>query len=414
MQKPNIVKLHIDERTEFRIRREAPWIFNKFADFGKETPNNGDLVAIYNKRNCLIGMGLYDAYSPISVRMLAKNANFSCEYFADCLTQALERRADAEIATRQTTGLRLLSGESEGLPGLVLDAYDQTWVLKVYTAVWVPYLHDLIDVIRSLCFTDKFPVPGAYTHQPTRLVLRFGHDIIDHFQKAGFGESSVVIGNDQQPYADFLENGATFRAQVFHGQKTGFFLDHRNHRTLIRSLSAGKKVLDLCCYTGGFSINAALGGATGVWSLDMDRRALELVQQHYELNANNAGIANCEHVPVRANMFEWLDRARQRTTRFDLIVADPPSFASSQAQIPNAEKSYIRLFSQAAQLLSPHGQLLCCSCSSHIGAEKFADIVEKALKHRTISAIDYTGLPADHIANFPEARYLKAWLVTVK
>ncbi len=414
MIKPNIVKLHIDERTEHRLRREMPWIFSKYADFGNITPNNGDIVAVYGKRDTCIGIGFYDAFSPIRVRMIGKNVNFSREYFAQALEAALERRADAEIASRDTSGLRLLSGESEGLPGLVIDAYASTWVLKVYTSVWIPYLANFIDVLKELCFGSSFPVPGAYALLPTRLILRFGRECRERFEKAGFREASLVVGNDNTPYADFLEHGATFRAQVFQGQKTGFFLDQRNNRQLIRSLAKDKKVLDICCYSGGFSINAAIGGASSVWSLDGDKHALELVQQHYELNASNPGVTKSEHVPVKANMFEWIEKAKTRKTKFDLIIADPPSFASSQAQLPTAEKAYVRLFSEAASLLSPQGQILCCSCSSHVGGEKFAGLVEKALKHRTLSAIDYTGLPADHVASFAEARYLKAWLITVK
>lgn len=413
MIKPDVVKLHVDERTEYRIRREMPWIFAKHATFRRVTPKNGDLVAVYGKRDTCIGIGLYDGFSPICVRMLGKNVAFSCDYFVEALTAALTRRAAAQIATRQTTGLRLLSGESEGLPGLVIDAYASTWVLKVYSAIWLPYLADFLDALKGLCFQTASPVQGAYTIPPERLVLRFGREARPHFEKAGYREASLAVGSDQTPYADFLEHGAAFRAQVFHGQKTGFFLDQRNNRQLVRSLSAEKRVLDICCYSGGFSINAAIGGAKGVWSLDGDKHALDLVGQHYKLNADQPGVAASEHVPVRANMFEWIDRAKPRQ-KFDLIIADPPSFASSQAQIPAAEKAYVRLFSEAASLLAPRGQILCCSCSSHIGAEKFASLVEKALKHRTLNAIDYTGLPADHVANFAEARYLKAWLVTVK
>ena len=200
---------------------------------------------------------------------------------------------------------------------------------------------------------------------------------------------------------------------MFKGQKTGFFLDQRNNRQLIRQIAAGKKVLDICCYSGGFSINAAIGGASQVWSLDGDRNALDLVRKHYEINADNPNLANAEHILERCDMFEWLAQPK-RHSAFDLVIADPPSFASSQAQIPTAEKSYMRLFAMAADCLRPGGQILCCSCSSHIGADKFAQIVDRTLRHRTRTAVDYTGLPPDHIAAFAEARYLKAWLITVK
>ncbi len=414
MKKPNVVRLHIDERMEYRLRREMPWIFRKYADFGKKVPVNGDLVAVYGKRNTCIGIGLYDAYSPICVRMLGKDVDFSREYFVLALTSAAQRRVSSGIISNQTTGIRLLSGESEGLPGIVIDVYGSTWVLKVYSAIWLPYLQTFTEVLEMLYFRGSSEIHGAWGEVPSRLILRFGREVLEHFEQAGFCEGQVVFGEDTTPYASFWEHGAQFRAQVFKGQKTGFFLDQRDNRQLVRSLASGKRVLDICCYSGGFSINAAIGGASEVWSLDGDRHALDLVEQHYTLNANHAGVAASRHVPVRSNMFEWIERTREKKTRFDLIVADPPSFASSQAQLATAEKAYIRLFSEAASLLEPHGQILCCSCSSHVGRDKFAQIVERALKHRTLTAIDYSGLPADHVANFAEARYLKAWLVTVK
>ena len=132
------------------------------------------------------------------------------------------------------------------------------------------------------------------------------------------------------------------------------------------------------------------------------------------MNAENANVAVAEHVLQRDDMFKWLEKAKSKRQQFDLVIADPPSFASSQAQIPTAEKAYMRLFAAAADCVKSRGQILCCSCSSHIGSEKFAELVRRTLMHRTVESVDYTGLPADHVAKFAEARYLKAWLVTVK
>ncbi len=415
MRKPNIVKIHVDERCEYRLRREMPWIFDKHADFSKSQPAPGDIVAVYGKRNQCIKVGLCDPFSSIPVRILGDPCEFSTEYIASHIRDAINRRAGMNIVSRDTNGIRILSGESEGLPGLVIDAYAGTWVFKVYSSCWLPYLNDVIQIISEYGTLElDETLKAAYGIRPYRIVLRFGRDCLKYFEKIGFKEGSLVFGDDETPYAEFLEHGAKFHAQVFQGQKTGFFLDQRLNRQLIRSLSADKKVLDICCYSGGFSINAAIGGASSVWSLDGDRHALDLVEKHYELNAALPGVSSSEHVLQKSNMFDWLERAASRKQQFDLIIADPPSFASSQAQIPTAEKAYMRLFAAAAKLLRPHGQILCCSCSSHIGGEKFATLVKKTLLHRTLDAIDYTGLPADHIAKFAEARYLKAWLITVK
>ena len=411
MHKQNVSKLHIDERCEYRLRRGLPWLFDKYCDFGRSpVPAVGDLVAVYGRRNQCVGVGLYDPYSPVRVRMLGAPCEFGREMIAARIACALARRAEAHIVDADTNALRLLSGESEGLPGLVIDGYADTWVLKVYASCWLPYLSDVIEILSSYRAEDLMP----FGVSPTRMVLRFGRECRPVYEKAGYVEASLAFGEDDTPYSEFLEHGAVFRAQVFRGQKTGFFLDQRLNRQLIRRLSEGRKVLDICCYSGGFSINAAIGGADSVWSLDGDRHALELVDMHYGLNAHHAGVSKSEHVLQRGNMFDWLARAKSRAQKFDLIIADPPCFASSQAQIATAEKAYMRLFSSAADCLKPHGQILCCSCSSHIGGEKFADLVRRTLWHRAIDSVDYTGLPADHVATFAEARYLKAWLVTVR
>lgn len=409
------VKIHVDERCEYRLRRGMPWIFSKHADFGQARPEAGEIVAVYGKRNQCVKVGLYDPHSPIPVRILGAPTQFDAGYMAARFAEALKVRAEAQICDAHTNGIRLLSGESEGLPGLVIDAFAGTWVLKVYSACWLPHLSTMLDVLKSHCESQPNDVAlAAYAIHPSRVILRFGRECRPHFERAGYHEGSLVYGTDETPYAEFLEFGAKFHAQVFKGQKTGFFLDQRLNRQLVRSLSEGKKVLDICCYSGGFSLNAAMGGAHSVWSLDGDRHALDLVDRHYALNAENANVAAAEHVLQRDDMFKWLEKAKSKRQQFDLVIADPPSFASSQAQIPTAEKAYMRLFAAAADCVKSRGQILCCSCSSHIGSEKFAELVRRTLMHRTVESVDYTGLPADHVAKFAEARYLKAWLVTVK
>jgi len=416
MHKPQVAKLHVDERLEHRIRRQFPWVFDKDADFGASGPQLGDLVAIYGKRDQCIALGIYDPYSPIRVRILGKPCTFSEAYFARRLDEALARREASGIVSDQTNALRLVNGESEGLPGIVLDAYAGTWVMKIYSAAWLPYLKAMLSVIEEGYFGPHASAsrPDAYGVLPHRLILRFGREALPVYEAAGYAEGALLLGEDDTPYADFVENGARFRAQVFRGQKTGFFLDQRDNRRFVRSLSEGRRVLDVCCYSGGFSIQAAMGGAREVWSLDGDRHALELVEQHYGLNAHDQGVAACTRVLQRGKMFAWLEQAKAKRMKFDLIIVDPPSFASSKAQTDQAVKSYQRLFSAAADCLAPKGQMLCCSCSSHVGSDMFGDIVSRTMRPRGAKIEDCSGLPADHVANFAEARYLKSWLVTLR
>lgn len=410
---PPVRKIHIDEKSEYRIRRGVPWLFDKYCHFDVE-PENGDVVAIYGKRDKCVAIGIYDAYSPIRVRILGQRRTFNRQYMYDKYKAAVSYASGLGIASQETTGVRLLSGESQGLPGIVIDAYAGTWVVKIYAALWLKYIADFLQILREDIGLDDETVRRAYGVPLRRIILRFGRECRAIYEAAGYREGQLIGSEDDTPYADFLENGMNMRAEVFRGQKTGFFLDQRQNRQLVRGLSRGRRVLDICCYSGGFSLAAAKGGARSVWSLDGDRHALELVSEHFRLNAWDKSVATCESVLERSDMYEWLERAKSRRMKFDLIIADPPSFASSQAQIPAAERAYKRLFSAAADCLVPGGQILCCSCSSHIGAEKFREIVRRALMRRMREAVDYTGLPADHVASFAEARYLKAWLVTVK
>lgn len=246
-----VKKLHIDENSEYRIRRGLPWIFDKYCHFDT-TPDNGDVVAIYGKRNKCIAIGLYDAYSPIRVRILGSKCTFNQAYMYDKFRAAIEYLSKQGIASNDTTGVRLLSGESQGLPGIVIDAYAGTWVVKVYSAIWLNYIDSFLQMLIDVIGLDDDITRKAYVVPLRRIVLRFGRECRAIYEAAGYREGQLLGSNDDTPYADFMENGMHLRAQVFRGQKTGFFLDQRQNRQIVRSLSAGKKVLDICCYSGGF------------------------------------------------------------------------------------------------------------------------------------------------------------------
>lgn len=392
-----IYKLHVNERLEYRLRRGFAWIFRKDAAF-PAPPQNGDGVAIYGKRNQKIAFGLFDAHGPIAVRILGACAEFGPQYLRDSLANALQLRLNSTQINAQNNAYRVINGESEGLPAIVIDNYAGTWVLKVYAALWLPYLQDLIDIILS-------------DFAPRRLILRFSREVRPYFEAAHFTEAQLCCGSDEE-FTEFLENGARFCAQVFKGQKTGFFLDQRTNRGLVREMSKDARVLDLCAFTGGFSVNAALGGAAEVWSIDADKRAIAQIDEHFEMNKEGIQRADFSRAAVCRDVFAFLHKA-QKMRKFDLVIADPPSFASSKASVTHARASYVRLFSAAANCLNPKGRILCCSCSSHIGSELFTQIIHQCFLRRARSCKDLSALPFDHPTSFAEARYLKTWLVEV-
>ncbi|MGI5830890.1 MAG: class I SAM-dependent rRNA methyltransferase [Bradymonadia bacterium] len=394
-----IKKVRVNERLEYKIRRGFPWIFRKDADFGSHFVN-GCGVAIYNKANRRVGFGLYDAYSPIAVRLLSLDLEFGRDYITRCLHQALKRREAYGIINAENNAFRVINGESEGLPAVIIDSYAGTWVLKLYSALWLPYINDMIEII-------------LYHFAPQSLILRFSRASRDSFEAAGYTEGQLLRGEAGSGYVVFSENGLRFSAQVFKGQKTGFFLDQRDNRNLIRTLTNDCKVLDLCAFSGGFSLNAAMGGASEIWSVDADKRALALIEKHYEMNATQLASQRFRRVLQHSDVFSWLRKQRGKR-RFDLVIADPPSFASAKSQVEQAKQAYKRLFTGAADCLRPGGQILCCSCSAHIGAELFEQIIKESLGDRIRSAQDYTALPFDHPASFAEARYLKTWLLQLR
>jgi 23S rRNA (cytosine1962-C5)-methyltransferase len=290
----------------------------------------------------------------------------------------------------------LLNGESDGWPGLVLDHYDTTFVLKLYTAAWLPRLEEICGLIRE-------------SLQPERLVLRLSRNI----QPVALSQFSKVDGEILQgPPLDgpviFLESGLRFEADVARGQKTGFFLDQRENRKRVRALAVERTVFNAFSFTGGFSLYAADGGAKAVTDLDISPHALAGAKRNFALNPARAGIVACRHETIQADAFDWLDGNSKR--KFDLIVLDPPSFAKRESERTRAVGAYTRLASLGIQHLAEGGILIACSCSAHVSVEEFFTAVRKAAtaSKREFRELETTGHAADHPATFKEAEYLKA------
>jgi 23S rRNA (cytosine1962-C5)-methyltransferase len=204
-----------------------------------------------------------------------------------------------------------------------------------------------------------------------------------------------------------LENGLRFEADVLRGQKTGFFLDQRENRREVRGLAAGRDVLNLFSFTGGFSVYAADGGAASACSVDISEHALEGARRHFALNAERPVVARCRHETVQADVFEWL---REKSARqFDLVVLDPPSLAKREPERAGAIEAYARLMAGSLARLNRGGVLAAASCSAHVSTEEFFNLtLETARKSgRRFAELKRTGHAADHPAAFAEAQYLK-------
>ena len=390
------MKLRVSAAAQRALRQGHPWVFAEAIHQASRPGQTGELAVVYDRKDRFLAVGLFDADSPIRLRVLAagRPEPIDASWWAARLERALERRRG--LFDRQTTGYRWIHGENDGWPGLVLDRYDRTLVLKLYTAAWLPRLGEIAALLIERL-------------RPERLVLRLSRNI-RRLTGARFSstDGQLLHGGPPAGPVVFHESGLRLEADILRGQKTGFFLDQRENRRMIEGLARGRRVLDAFSFSGGFSVYAARGGAAAVTQLELSAHALAGAGRNFALNRDNAAVASCPREAVRAEAFEWLGGQAQR--RFDLIVLDPPSLAKRQAERPGAIRAYERLARLALAWLAPGGILAACSCSAHVSAEQFFGAVRRAVARsgRPARELLTTGHPPDHPAVFPEARYLKA------
>ena len=402
------LRLRVTAAAESVVRRGHPWIY---ADSIREQNRNGqagELAIIYDRHDHFFAAGLFDPDSPIRIRILhaGKPQVIDAAWWSARLDQAVNRRAGR--FDRQTNGYRIINGESDGWPGLVLDRYDATLVLKLYTGAWLPRLDEIAVLIQERL-------------QPEQLVLRLSRNVGRRpaDRKASSlttprpapetvapSDATLLHGQLAGPVV-FSETGLHFEADVRHGQKTGFFLDQRDNRRRVEALARGRRVLNAFSFSGGFSLYAARGGARSVTDLDISAHALASSRRNFELNAGVPGVAGCRHETVQADAFEWLETDSAES--FDLIVLDPPSFAKREAERAGAIRAYEKLATRGISRLDRGGILVACSCSAHVSAEEFFGAVRRATLQakRPFAELETTGHAADHPANFKEAEYLK-------
>lgn len=354
----------------------------------------GDLAVIYDRNDRFLAIGLYDPESPIRVRLLhaGKPVKIDAAWWQARLDAALQRRAG--LFDETTTGYRCINGESDGWPALVLDRYDATLVLKLYSAIWFKCLNNILEIIRA-------SVPCE------RIVLRLSRNIRSAAETFDLADGQIIHGPAITSPVTFLENGIRFEAEVLRGQKTGFFLDQRENRRIVETLADGRQVLNAFSFSGGFSLYAARGGAVSVTDLDISRHALESAQRNFALNAAVPSIARCRHEGLQADVFEWL-RGNERR-QFDLVILDPPSLAKRESERREAIAAYEKLASGGIAHLNRRGILVAASCSAHVSADEFFQAVRLAARRsgRTFHEMQTTQHAPDHAATFPEAHYLK-------
>jgi 23S rRNA (cytosine1962-C5)-methyltransferase len=390
---PARLRLRITAAAETIVRGGHPWLFADSIQESNRPGRLGDLAVIYDRKDKFLAVGLFDPDSPIRVRILhaGKPQTIDAAWWRSRLAQSLARRDGLFDAT--TTGFRLIHGESDGWPGLVLDRYDTTLVLKIYTAAWLPRLDETVALIRET-------IPSE------RLVLRLSRNIQQFAEKQFHLRDGQLLFGAPREGVIFSENGIRFEADVLRGQKTGFFLDQRESRREVETLAPGRRVLNAFSFSGGFSVFAARGGAVSVTDLDISAHALESAKRNFALNKNFPGVAACRHETVQADAFAWIEKSADA---FDLIILDPPSLAKRAAEREGAIHAYEKLNAHGIQRLARGGILVAGSCSAHVPAAEFFDAVQRAAvkSGRKFTELKTLQHPPDHPAGFREAAYLK-------
>ncbi len=412
---PLAVRLH--PPAERAVRDGHPWVFEtgiRSVDLtgrsdeaapseGNGRPAAGDIAVIFDRKDRFLAVGLFDPASPIRIRVLnhGEPAQVGPDLFRDRLEQALERRASL-TADPRTTGYRVVHGEGDGLPGLVLDRYGDQAVLKLYSGIWLPRLREVVPTVRRLLGSST--VLG--------LVSRNLAD--EPHCPAPLRRGTVLAGQDDSGPFPFLESGLRFEAHPVEGHKTGFYLDQRENRRRLEARTRGARVLNVFSYTGGFSLYAARGGARNVISVDRSRPALRQAERHFELNVQAA--RDTRHRTMEGDAFRIMDELAGHGERFGVVVVDPPSFAKEASQVEGALEAYARLTVLAMAVLEPGGLLVQASCSSRVSADDFSGRVHRAVADGGRSLVNQhrTGHPVDHPATFPEGHYLKCLFARIE
>ena len=400
------IALRVTPAAERALRKGHPWVFDQSITQQRREGSPGELAVIFDSRRQFLAVGLYDPLSPMRVRILQhhKPAAIDAEWFRAKLAAAVRLREPLEAQPEggAVTGYRLVHGENDGLPGLVIDRYAGILVLKLYTPAWIPHLTTLCAALEEV-----FPAE--------RLILRLSR-LLEKQPAALYGLTNGMLlsGLPLKGSILFQENGLTFEVDPVRGQKTGFFLDQRDNRARVERLSQGQSVLNVFAYSGGFSVYAARGGAQHIISVDSNTPALESAVRNMAHNRHIPAVAAASHETLNRDAFEVLDHMRDNQRLFDLVIIDPPMFAHSQEQISAALSAYRRLTRLGLGVLRPGGTLVQASCSSRVTAEDFFDSIHQAAQevNRPLQEIERSGQPIDHPITFREGAYLKCLFAT--
>ncbi|MBR5550948.1 MAG: class I SAM-dependent rRNA methyltransferase [Muribaculaceae bacterium] len=382
---------------EDSLNRFHPWVFSGAIATMPDNLEEGDIVDVVTHDGRHIGVGHYQVGS-IMVRILDfGTTTIDQEFFATRLAKALKLRKALRLDREDNNAYRLVHGEGDFLPGLIVDIYGNTAVVQAHS----PGMHFARTAIaNALVALDGVDIKNVYYKSETTLPYKAQLDPQNDYLIGGF-ETNVAI-----------ENGLKFHVDWLKGQKTGFFVDQRDNRSLLEHFARGRKVLNMFCYTGGFSFYAMRGGAELVHSVDSSAKAITLTDANVELNFPG----DARHKSYAEDAFKFLDSMEKDS--YDLIVLDPPAFAKHRSALKNALRGYQRLNAKAFEKISSGGILFTFSCSQAVNKDQFrlAVFSAAAQSRRKVRILHQLTQPADHPINIyhPEGEYLKGLILYVE
>jgi len=391
-------RIYLKVSREKSLLRKHPWVFSKAINKIKGNPLLGDTVDIFDSKDNWLAKGAYSPESQISLRVwtFKQDEEIDEAFFIKRLKSAQSRR-DWFIEKGGLTGYRLIAGESDGLPGITIDKYDNFIVCQLLSAGADLQRYTLLAAIRHL-------YPDCHVYERSDVDVR---------KKEGLEPVTGWLTEPQDSTECIIEEyGVKIKVDIKTGHKTGFYLDQRESRLAAGKYSAGKSVLNCFSYTGTFSLHCALNGAKEVINVDVSQPALDIAKENAELNNISEGISF-----VKADVFKLLRQYRDEKRKFDMIILDPPKFVESKAQLTGACRGYKDINMIAMQLLNPGGTLLTFSCSGLMEASLFQKIVADAAldANRNAYIVDRLHQAPDHpvSSNYPEGYYLKGLVCQV-
>ena len=399
--------VHLKPHKEESLLRFHPWVFSGAirsieldADYPHAQPQEGEIVKVLDCKGNTLGVGHYQIGS-IAVRILEFGVGeLPTEFWKKRIAAAYGVRESLGLVTEENNTYRLIHGEGDFLPGLIVDVYADTAVIQAHSVGMHYHREEIAQaIVEVVAQVDK--------------VYYKSDDTLPHKANIQGDRVGYLIGGDRVEDKEFWakENGLSFRIDWLRGQKTGFFIDQRDNRALLEQYAKDKDVLNMFCYTGGFSVYALRGGAKKVHSVDVSQKAVDLVRSNVAYNFGE----NAPHEAFAEEAFEFMTK---NTNTYDLIILDPPAFAKHRDAVKNALRGYQRLNAKGIQSIRPGGILFTFSCSQAIDKDMFRLAVFSAAAQvgRKVRILHQLHQPADHPINIyhPEGEYLKGLVLQIE